>query len=155
MRTKLTFCFSVLEVRLEKVRNSQTLAIIKKALFNFYKVLLPLPWFYRGPRKTNITLCRIRNDCSSLNSHFYNNNLKDNPQCACRLANETPDHYFFQCTLFTLFRQNMKNDLMIYLPVDIELTFLLFESPNLTVTDTICSTEVVQNFINDTKRFEV
>lgn len=136
------------------IRNCQTLEMFKRELFNLYKVLPPLPWFYHGPRKTNVTLCRIRNDCSSLNSHLYNNHIRDNPQCACGFEVESPEHYFLHCTLFTASRLQMISHLLFYTSLEnIDITFLLFGNPNLTVNDNISSTEIVQIFINDTGRF--
>lgn len=147
----------------EQCKNSPTLQSFK----NYLDRLHPKPsfpsWYTIGHRYSNIQLARLRNNCSNLNEHLYQNHIIESPYCTFH-PNTIEDtyHYFFQCNKFIDQRTKMLNDihrdLQINLPQnsnipEINTKLLLFGHSNLTpdLNSFICIH--VHTFITSSKRF--
>ena len=59
-------------------------------------------------RRIKITLARIRMQCSELLYYLYQNHVADSP-CG---AIETPEHYFFDCPLHHIGREELRSTLI-------------------------------------------
>ena len=51
-------------------------------------------------RANEISLTRIKHNCGSLNADLNRVNIVPSALCSCGTANETAQHYFFDCNLF-------------------------------------------------------
>ena len=56
------------------------------------------------------SLARIRMQCSELLYHLYQNHVADSPNCPCGVI-ETPEHYFFDCPLHHIAREELTAEL--------------------------------------------
>ena len=65
-----------------------------------------ISYFYMYSRRINITLARIKMQCSKLLYHLYQNHVADSPNCPCGLI-ETPEHYYFDCPLHHIAREEL------------------------------------------------
>ena len=93
-------------------------------------------------RHINITLARIRMQCSELLYHLYQNHVADSPNCPCGVM-ETPEHYFFDCPLHHIAREELTAELF-----QLQLTPTLNTSGNL--PELVIA---VEKFITTTQRF--
>jgi hypothetical protein len=76
----------------------------------------------------------------------------DSPLCPCASGDrETPEHFFFECSLFNQQRVVMKQDLLPYVVNDVNL--LLYGVPSEEYNDNTIIFSAVHKFIRDTKRF--
>ena len=67
----------------------------------------PNPLYHYGSRFSQMSHTRIRVKFSNLNFHLFNYNLVTSPNCIhCNLP-ETPNHYFFICTQYSVERNEM------------------------------------------------
>ena len=57
-------------------------------------------------RRINITIARIRMQCSELLYHLYQNHVADSPNGPCGLI-ETPEHYVVDCPLHHIARKEL------------------------------------------------
>ena len=109
-------------------------------------------------------LTRICVGRSDLNQHKFSIGLTDNPECLCHHREESPQHYFIDCFLYSLERQTLFNLIEHYIPKFNKLSkkeklrIIIFgididndDFVQLNTTLTIA----VQNFILKTKRFEL
>ena len=101
---------------------------------------------------------------SDLQLHKFTIGLSESTECQCHFKSESPEHYFLQCFLYSPERQVLLNLFEHYIPtfknlnkkqkLNILLTGINTDNPdffNLNKTLTIA----VQNFILETKRFNV
>ena len=56
--------------------------------------------YHLSLRPLYISLTRIKHNCSSLNADVNRVNIVPSALCSCGTANETAQHYFFDCNLF-------------------------------------------------------
>jgi hypothetical protein len=77
----------------------------------------PNPYYYLGKRPTNMTLARLRMQCSELSQHLFNMHILPSGKCVCGQP-ETTKHYFTECPLFHQLRQ-----LLITRTTDLNLSF--------------------------------
>ena len=118
--------------------------------------------FSRGSKLGNSLLTRIRVGRSFLKQHSYTIGLADSPECDCHYKNESPEHYFVDCflysperqTLFSLFEHHIPN--FNRLPkkkkLDLIIRGINIDDEDYLPINTIL-TKAVQQFILSTKRF--
>jgi hypothetical protein len=65
----------------KSIRSSPTINSLKNALSKLPEFFIEKPPTYQhiGPRPENITLARLRNNCSALAAHLQRNHVTDNP----------------------------------------------------------------------------
>ena len=120
--------------------------------------------FSYGSKLGNKLLTRIRVGRSDLQLHRFTIGLSESTECRCHFKSESPEHYFLQCFLYSPERQVLLDLFEHYIPtfknlnkkqkLNILLTGINTDNPdffNLNKTLTIA----VQNFILETKRFNV
>ena len=111
-------------------------------------------WFSRGDRKSNIWHARLRMKCSKLNDDLYSHiHVVDSPSCPCGARRETSKHFLLDCPLYANERALMLSDLseMGFKPTTKN---LLFGNTNYTDAINCQAADIVQTFLNATKRFE-
>ena len=137
------------------VRDSPSLEAFKQELIKLDGPKLTPPWFYSGNRKNNILLNRLRNGCSGLNGHLFQNHVRNDKICNCGYTNESVTHYFLHCPNHDGPRREMLNNLtnLFALREQINTLVLLFGSENLSIDDNISTSIIVQNFILKSNRF--
>ena len=107
-----------------ELRQAQTVASFKSNLSKLeeFKVDKPPMWYSYGNRHLNITLTRIRNNCSALGHDLFVNHVLINPTCQnCNLnLAEDAHHYFLICPKFENIRQTLLDSLTAFdLPLDV------------------------------------
>ena len=107
-------------------------------------------YYYAGTRQGQILHCRLRMECSSLNSHLFRKNIVDSPNCACGSI-ETSDHFLLHCSRFNATRQRYIFPLSLSIPVTTDI--LLFGSTSLSCAQNTDIFLSVQKFIVTSKRF--
>ena len=65
--------------------------------------------FHIGPKESNSLLTRLRIGRTSLNSHRYTIGQSDEPSCICHAKQESSEHFFLDCFLYTVERQTLFN----------------------------------------------
>ena len=105
---------------------------------------------------------KIRVGRSSLNQHQFTIGISDSPECFCHFKVESPEHYFLDCFLFSLERQNLFDRIDHYVPnfirlnkkqkLEVILRGVNIENEEILQTN-ITLTKAVQHFILSTKRF--
>ena len=118
--------------------------------------------FARGSKIGNTLLAKIRVGRSSLNQHKFTIGLSDSPECLCHNNNESPEHFFLECFLYSLERQILFGLIEHYVPnfprinkklkLELILRGVNIDDTDFYHTNTIL-TKAVQNFIISTKRF--
>ena len=118
--------------------------------------------FLRGSKLGNALLTRIRVGRSFLKQHSYTIGLADSPECDCHYKNESPEHYFVDCflysperqTLFSLFEHHIPNfnRLSKKKKLDLIIRGINIDDEDYLPLNTIL-TKAVQHFILSTKRF--
>ena len=104
--------------------------------------------FYCGERKFQIYHNRLRLRCSDLSEDLYNVNIKDTPMCMCGQAVEDAEHYLLECTRYQGIRRRTNIHLF-------DIDTLLFGDNNITEDENVFIFKLVQDFIKQSKRFEV
>ena len=72
--------------------------------------------FGKGSKLGNTLITKIRVGRSSLNQHQFTIGISDSPECFCHFKVESPEHYFLDCFLFSLERQNLFDLIEHYVP---------------------------------------
>ena len=91
------------------IRHNDSISTFKKYL-NSNKN--PPPSYYNsGSRIGQIVHTRLRLECSSVNAHLYSKNIVDSPLCVCG-DTENSTHFFFNCSRYTVIRQNILAELV-------------------------------------------
>lgn len=89
--------------------------------------------------------------CSVLSAHLYNMYIIESPKCPCGHYCEDSQHYLLDCPLYTISRQNLF--IKIRFLQNINLNYLLFGDPNLTINENKAIVLAVQDFIEASNRF--
>ena len=122
-------------------------------------------WYYTGKKRPNLLHTRLRLNTSSLNGDLYRNNLTNDPSCSCGFKHEDRVHYFMDCPLFEVLRDEMLQNVLgqispddnAHLPVNLDkkdlFNILLYGSSDLNVSININIAIAVQTFIIKTGRF--
>ncbi len=110
-----------------------------------------------GNRLVQMAHTRIRVNFSNLNSHLYRYNLIASPNCARCNTPETPRHYFFNCTSYTIQRNIMLESIQKLLSdhdINVRITINLLLQGNQEISYNINTKifDIVHKFINDTAR---
>ena len=134
----------------DEIRNNPSLKSFKQFLNKDYKETPKR--YYEGSRKSQVLHTRLRTGCSSLRSDLFRKNIIDDPLCSCG-QEEDIDHYFFQCTNYTVCRQIMFNEISSVIN-NIDSDALLYGSNDLSHNDNVKIFQAVQKFIVSSKRFE-
>ena len=118
--------------------------------------------FSRGNKCSNSLLTKIRVGRSDLNQHRFTVGLVDSPQCDCQFKEESPSHFFLDCFLYMLERQDLFGLFEHYIPkfttftkskkLDIILHGFEIQNNDFIALNTTL-TIAVQKFITNTKRF--
>ena len=84
-----------------------------KFYFNYFYSDTAKPWFYsiNAPRKTIVTINRIRSGHTSLNNNLFRFKIVNNDLCKCGKEIDTVEHVFLQCDLYKSARNNMLRSL--------------------------------------------
>ena len=72
--------------------------------------------FHRGRKSSNTLLTKFRVGRSDLNQHKFTIGLVDSPQCDCLYKEESPEHFFLDCFLYTHERQSLFGLFEHYIP---------------------------------------
>ena len=99
-----------------------------------------------------------------LNQHRYSIGFAVSPECICHHREESPQHYFLDCFLYSQERQTLFDLIEHYVPkftrlnkrekLDIIIMGLNIDDSEYLHVNTIL-TKAVQTFITNTKRFEI
>ena len=73
-------------------------------------------FYSRGSKLSNALLTRIRVGRSCLNQHKFVIGKIDSPECKCHFKEESPQHYFLDCFLYSLERQYLFDLIEHYIP---------------------------------------
>ena len=73
-------------------------------------------FYSRGNKFPNTLLTRIRVGRSSLNQHQFVIGKANSPECLCNCKEESPQHFFIECFLYTQERQNLFDLFEHYIP---------------------------------------
>ena len=58
-------------------------------------------------RKSSILMCRLRCRNPDLNANLFQRCMQESPSCECGAREETIEHYFLHCPLYTEYRQTI------------------------------------------------
>ena len=108
-------------------------------------------YYYVGNRIGQILHCRLRMNCSSLNSHLFFKNLINSPNCSCGEI-ETTAHYLLHCPKYHTIRNDLY-DLLADIPLEITTNLLTFGSEELSDELNIHIFKSTQTYIIKSKRF--
>ena len=112
----------------------------------------PLPFFYNGSRKTQITHCKLRLGMSDLNYDLLNRHLTTNSSCDFGERTETSEHYILHCPHFTHVCQNT----IFKLPANLlNITTVLQGDPNISSNMNSLLFKAVQDVIAQSVRFAI
>ena len=62
----------------------------------------------------------MRHNCSSLNADLYRVNIIASPNCTCGPFIETAEHYFFECSFYTMQRNGLISALPQFFHLDLD-----------------------------------
>ena len=80
--------------------------------------------FNYGQRGVNIIHAQLRLQCSNLKAHLFALHVIEDAQCACNYWFEDTNHFFFQCPLYHIHRQELVNTVQQICRIDLDI--LLF-----------------------------
>ena len=131
------------------IRSSKSIAIFKR-LIRTQNDKIPV-YYYVGNRIGQILHCRLRMNCSTLNSHLFFKNLVNSPNCSCG-AIETTTHYLLYCPKYQIIRNELLESLA-DIPLEITTNLLIFGSAELSEELNILIFKTTQMYIIKSKRF--
>ncbi|MES9994314.1 MAG: reverse transcriptase family protein, partial [Candidatus Thiodiazotropha sp.] len=134
----------------QDLRDSNSLSSFKRKLNA--DVTKPPAYFNSGSRLGQIHHARLRTHCSSLNEHLFSKNIVDSPLCVCGEVENT-HHYLFDCARYDDQRRDLLNAVSLYCEPTINV--LLFGNPALTLTQNQQIFTAVQDYLINSKRFQV
>ena len=118
--------------------------------------------FSKGTKIGNCLLTKIRVGRSSLKQHQFTVGLAESTECLCHYKNETPEHFFLDCFLYSPERRILFDLVEHYIPnfqrmnrkqkFDILLRGIDIENYEILSTN-ITLTKAVQRFIISSGRF--
>ena len=109
--------------------------------------------YYNGKRHLNIIHSRIRMGCSTLSAHLYSLHVIENKSCTCGHHTEDPDHYFFNCLLYTAPRRILREQVCLIAPNHFNINTLLWGDKDLEYETNQKIFEHVQLYIETSERF--
>lgn len=131
-----------------ETRNSSSLMEFKRKIKTLQEK--PTSYVVVGQRTHEISLVRIKHNCSSLNADLNRVNIVPSPFCTCGPNIENAYHYFFNCPLYLIPR----NRLIASLPqVDINTELLINGNEFLNPETNRQIRKSVLQFIKETGRF--
>ena len=80
------------------IKSAQTLLSFKSKLKG--RDTRPPLFYFSGSRKCQIIHAQLRLKCSSLKEHLYLNHVVEDAKCECGHRVESPEHFFWHCTIF-------------------------------------------------------
>ena len=102
------------------------------------------------PDELTLHIIRIRMQCSELLYHLYQNHVADSPSCPCGVI-ETPKHYFFDCPLHHIAKEELNTAELFRLQLTPTLNTVLFgDAPAGNLPELVIA---VETFITTTQRF--
>ena len=131
----------------EDIKSSRSVKSFKVKLNR--SVAVPY-YFLAGNRTGQVHLCRLRTDCSPLNSNLYRKNILPSPNCSCGEI-EDAHHYFFSCPNYTEQRRLLMNKISSI--CEPSLSNILFGDPHMSDVLSLELALSVQQYIVSTKRF--
>ena len=111
----------------------------------------PCPYYYYGPRASNINLTRLRLNCSPLNEYLFKIGILESPLCRCGYSVETTKHYFLECALYAMERITLHNALST--TGSFNLQTILYGGGSCNTKDDKNIIETVYKYVNDTGWF--
>ena len=107
-----------------------------------------------GSRKLSMIHAQLRMNCSNLNFDLYSLHVRDDSSCSCGFRKEDARHFFLLCPLY----MNMRNEMVQFcyvndLPLTVETLLKGSEFCDFNLNSQLFI--IVQNFINQTGRFEL
>ena len=104
-----------------------------------------------GERTENIIHTQLRLKCSNLNHDLVKLHVLDDARCICGNIEESVQHFFFNCPLYTEERREMFNNIQ---PIcDVTLSTLLYGNDELSFDENTTVFSCVHKFIKSSKRF--
>ena len=132
------------------VRCAPSISLFKRLI---HPPLVPTAPIIESPRFVSIIYTKLKNECSSLNSHLHRVNLIPSPLCACGTGVEDNFHYFFNCPYYDVQRFRLMDELdylgLSVFSIPTILSWNLHLDPNILFAIQSC----VYKFILDTRRF--
>ena len=138
-----------------EIKSSATIGIFKSRLKKelFGKKYECNYYYYLGRRKVNSILSSMRMGCSSLNFDLYRNQLVNSATCQCGTSEETVFHFFLECNLYLVQRNNLFEELSDLRNLTLNINTLLHGSTSANKQMNEKLHESVSNFIISSKRF--
>lgn len=134
------------------IRNADSVNSFKSQLkASIFKVTTVPQYFITGNRVFSIYHCRIRNNCSNLNSDLFRNHLRPDTACECGFEIEDSEHYFFKCNRFVQQRIRLFHATRKFHPLSLQV--LLHGSDYLSTTDNEELFSYIHRYIKETNRF--
>ena len=106
-----------------------------------------------GARPYNIIHAQLRLQCSNLKAHLYSLHVIDDPTCSCTTGNEENFHFFFQCPMYFVQRQELANTIRQLTSFTINVLLYGDESLDNNANQDIFA--AVHKFIQDSGRFKI
>ena len=135
----------------DDVKSLQSLSSFKSYILGRLSAPVVPKYFFVGQRRLSVIHTRIRNKCSDLKYDLFFNHICSDCACSCGYAIEDAEHYFFQCTRYTIPRRKLFHELRSFHPLNKNL--LLFESENLRLEDNSTIFLALQSYIKASERF--
>ena len=133
----------------ESVRTIEDISAFRNELTDVSSKSPPL--YNYGQRKLNIIHAQLRLRCSNLKAHLTSLHVIDNPLCHCNLGIEDNCHFFFNCPLYHIQREQLLDVVQQFTRFD--LNILLFGDDQLNLEQNKVIFEAVQKYIKDSHRF--
>ena len=112
----------------------------------------PDPLFYHGERLQSVYHTKLRMGCSELNYDLcFNRHVSNNAACRCGARFETASHYFMECPLYPVQRNNLRNS--IEQITTFRIKTILFGDESLELDQNKRIFDAVHKFILSSKRF--
>ena len=135
----------------QDIRESDSLSTFKFKLKKIYKAHAVPSFFLEGDRFLQVQHARLRNKCSNLNADLFNNHLRDDSKCNCGCHTEDPEHFLFQCKLYSEQRRTLFINTRQFHPLSV--CKLLFGIDTISGENNSLLFKNVQNYIKNTRRF--
>ena len=107
--------------------------------------------FNYGQRDVNIIHAQLRLQCSNLKAHLLALHVIEDAQCACNYWFEDTNHFFFQCPLYHMHRQELVNTVQQLCRIDLDI--LLYGNEALGINENKQIFAAVHRYILATNRF--
>lgn len=135
----------------QHVRNASSLNTFKLSLKKESDDFLLL--YYYGDRWPAVHHARMRIGCSKLNYDLYHNlHVVESPTCRCGNGDETAEHYFLHCPLWTEFRPDLLRTVANIVPLTVQ--NLIFGNRGVDMESNKVLFGAVHTYITETGRFK-